>query len=122
VIPPHDAAQDVECRMRPHQLVTALPIDLGVDACAHDRERSARFQRVPDLVVPLPGAGDAPRTTRIADQRTGVGRLSAATGIEDGAVQQHGPAVRIDLDDGRLGRARIRIGVAQVLAHAGEDT
>ena len=51
-----------------------------------------------------------------------VGRLAAAAGVEDGAIQEHGVRVGVDLDDGRIGLAQVGIGVAEVLAHAAEDT
>ena len=60
---------------------------------------------------------DPPGAARVADQHAGIGRLAAAARIEDRPLQEDGVRIVVDLDHGGLDRARVRIGVADVLAH-----
>src|SRR5262245_25138209 len=111
VVAPDDAAQDMERGVGAHEKVAPRPLDLGPDRVADARRRGSRLEVVDDLAVGLARADDGPARA-IADpgEATDVGRLAAAAGIEDGAVEEHAQAiggVDAGLDRPRVG---VRIG------------
>ena len=103
--------------MGAHEPMAPLPIQLGGHLRVHRRQLVVRVDRVPDVVFALLRADDPPIAARVAAQQSRVGRLAAAAGIEDRAIQEDGMRVGIDFDDARLDLARVGIGVAEVLAH-----
>ena len=68
MVPPHDAAQDMQRGVGSHQPMAALPVDLGGDLGVDGRQLGAGLDGVPDVVVALLGADDAPRAAGLADQ------------------------------------------------------
>ncbi len=117
MVAPHDSAQDVQRRMRSHQLVASLPVELGGDLGVDRRKLGAGLDGVPDVVVALLRADDLPGAARVADQDAGIGRLAPATGVEHRPLQEDRVCLVIDFHHRGLGHARVGIGVADVLAH-----
>ena len=103
--------------MRAHEPMPPLPVELHGHARVDGGQLGARLDRVPDVVAALLGADDPPRAAGVTGQRAFIGRLAAAAGVEDGAIEEDGVRLGVDVDDGRIGLAQVGIGVAEVLAH-----
>lgn len=101
VIPPRDRVDQMECHVRAHQQVPALPVDDAMDFVV-DR----LLDHVPhDPVFVLEDACDG-RVSEVA----GVRGLPAAAGVEGGPVERD--RIVLPCDDGGVELAQV--GVAEV--------
>ncbi len=100
-------AEHVQCGVRAHQLVTAIPLDAARDHLADHREGepTRQLDGVPDVVTLLAHPDHVE-----AGEHTGVVRLATTGRVERGAVERDRPLA----DIGHGGIELHEVGVAEV--------
>jgi hypothetical protein len=123
VVPPDDAAQDVERRVGAHQQMPTVPVDLGSHGVPDRRRPRSRLQVVDDLALGLPGRADDPRRAiGSTGEPAGIGRLPAAARVEDRPVEDDtGALAGLDGQNDALDGARVRVRIAQLEAPGHRD-
>ena len=124
VVTPDHAAQGVEGRVGAHQGVATRPLHVHPHEVAGRRQLAVvgRFQLVDDLATDPTGRLDGPgAAVRSAQDQAAIGRLAAAARVEPGRVQddERRPVTRGNLEDARLGRAGVRVAVADLVDPGG---
>src|SRR6185295_12618308 len=84
----------------------AIPVDRAVNGCARS---DGPFDSVPDLALDLLRADHRP-----ASHRSGVARLSAATGVERGLIERDPKASVLLVDGGNGSRKCLEVGIVVI--------
>jgi hypothetical protein len=119
VVAPDDAAQRVECRVRPHEREAAGPIEVGDQDVTDGRRLDLRIELMDDLATRASCPADRPGpSVRGPKQQPAVRRLAATSGIEDRPLEddQRWPGC-VERDDPRLDRSGVGVAVRDVRIH-----
>ncbi len=111
---PHDTAHGVHRRMRPHQLVAALPVDHTVHRGSDRGEGS--LKPVPHATGVLCHPHDVQAIVP-DDEFAQIERLTSPTGVEHGPVEKDSAVVTIHLDDRGRHRSLIRLSRIDAVGH-----
>ena len=122
IVPPDDAAERVQGRVRAHQREPPRPVEIDFDSVADQRRLDGGIELVDDLAARLSGAADLPGSAvRCAQENATIGRLATAARVEDGRVEDDERCGRtfgaFDRDHACLGAAGVCIRVADLQVH-----
>ena len=111
---PHDPAQRVHCRVRSHESVTPIPVDLAAQRRAAARQ--AALDPMPDTASIL-GDTDNRYLVVTDPEPPHVVGLATPTGVEHRSIEENPPILRVGLEDHSFHGGGVCVGRVDAFGH-----